>query len=224
MLFKESIWIKSELAELLKLLPAREITLLNLGSSSEEFSSESQPYIWENVFRPLKDQVRVVNVDIRHEPGVDLVLDFLDPGDRKELIEIKPDIILVSNLLEHLDSAVEGIKSLSMLGTPGTYIVLTGPRLFPFHPDPIDKGFRPSKRKLRALLEKRFKILKLEIINGGSVLTCTSADKSVAYTWYRSLFKQGFKLQEVKSIALSTKNLCSPAFAFVCVLQILPTD
>jgi len=222
-LLKESVWIKKEIASLLDEVQSEDLTVLNLGSSSMEFAVGQQPYIWKNVFLPLQTRARVINIDIRPEPGIDLVLDFMNPQDQQILKEIPANIIIVSNLLEHLTSARAGISALAELASPETYVILSGPRIFPFHADPIDNGFRPSKRQLREMLSNSFKIIKIETVSGGSVLTCTSENKKEAYGWYVSLFKKRISLQSLSSIGLATKHLLFPAIAFVCVLQKLPS-
>ena len=56
--------------------------LLNLGSSSTEIREVVQPWIENQVFRPLRVRgVEVIHVDMRELPGVDVRADVTDPED-----------------------------------------------------------------------------------------------------------------------------------------------
>lgn len=222
MLFKESIWIRDQLEILLKQNQIQKV--VNLGSSSKNFSGNHQSYIFENIFAKLESVSEVINIDIRDEPGVDLVLDFMKESSRKVIQDLQGDLTLVCNLLEHLGSAELGIEALMEITKPGGILILTGPRVFPFHPDPIDNRFRPSKRSLKKLLDGSFKIVKMDLILGGSVLTCTSPRPSQAYKWYFSLFRMPVTFKQFGRILSASRNLLFPAIAFACVLEKLPPE
>lgn len=222
MLFKESVWIRERIEILLSQVQIKKV--VNLGSSSANFSSNHQSYIFENVFEKLESLSQVINIDIRDEPGVDLVLDFLNKRSQVLIRELQADLTLVCNLLEHLESAEVGIEALKEIIKPGSFLVLTGPRVFPFHPDPIDNRFRPSKRKLQKLLGDTFKVIDICLIPGGSVLTCTSPRPVDAYRWYLSLFQEPITLKQIGRILSATRNLMFPAIAFACLLEKLPSE
>ena len=71
MFLEESFWIKEKL-RLINLPPAAKV--LDIGSSSIYFRTKEQPYIEENVFKPLRDKgCQVIHLDTKKEQGVDLV-------------------------------------------------------------------------------------------------------------------------------------------------------
>ena len=74
MLKEETTWIKNILNNEFS---KNDFTLLNLGSSTEEFRKTTQPYIYKNVFSPLtEEKKKVIHSDIKNEKGVDLVGDI----------------------------------------------------------------------------------------------------------------------------------------------------
>ena len=79
----ESKWLGERLAAISddQLFP-----LLNIGSSTLEFRTVTQPYIDHNIFTPLRKRGGTVyHADIKAAPGVDLVGDLLDPAFLAEL-------------------------------------------------------------------------------------------------------------------------------------------
>lgn len=215
LLLNESIWIKNAI-EYLEQNGVTGLTL-NIGSSTSEFIIRQQPYIASNVLQKLSKLGSVVNVDIKNEPGVDLVLDFLHPSDLEQLIALNANVTLVSNLLEHIPDPKAGILSLSKLVQKGNYLILTGPKHYPYHPDPIDNRFRPGRRKITKLLGKEFEIIKLEYVKGGTVLTATVEDNSLAYNWLLSQLTLRNLLKIRFSLLKHVRNLITPASAF-CLL------
>ncbi len=215
LLLNESIWIKNAI-EYLEQKGVTGLTI-NLGSSTSEFIVQQQPYITTNVLQKLTKLGSIVNVDIKNEVGVDLVLDFLNPSDLKQLIALNANVTLVSNLLEHIPDPKAGIHSLSKLVQKGNYLILTGPKHYPYHPDPIDNRFRPGRRQITKLVGKEFEIIKLEYVKGGTVLTATVEDNSLAYNWLLSQLTLRNLLKMRFSILKHVRNLISPASAF-CLL------
>jgi hypothetical protein len=215
LLLNESIWIKHAI-EYLEQKGVTGLTL-NLGSSTSEFIAQRQPYITTNVLQKLTKLGSVVNVDIKNEVGVDLVLDFLNPSDLKQLIALNANVTLVSNLLEHIPDPEAGIRSLTKLVQKGNYLILTGPKQYPYHPDPIDNRFRPGKKQITKLLGKEFEIIKLDYVKGGTVLTATVDDSSLAYNWLFSQLTVKNLLKIRLSILKHLRNLITPASAF-CLL------
>ncbi len=130
-----------------KLDPDDVFPLCNLGSSHDELAKSRQPWIDEFIFKPARDAgLKVINVDIKENPGVDLVGDVTDPSFMNKLKEIGFKSVICSNLLEHVPSENrEGIcNSLLELIPQNGYFFVSGPYKFPYHPDPIDTMFRPN--------------------------------------------------------------------------------
>lgn len=214
-MINESIWIKNTI-EYLEQQGVKGLTL-NLGSSTSDFIVQQQPYITTNVLQKLTKLGSIVNVDIKNEPGVDMVLDFLNPSDLEKLVALNANVTLVSNLLEHIPDPKSGIDALTRLVQKGNYLILTGPKQYPYHPDPIDNRFRPGKRKITKLISKEFEIIKLDYVRGGTVLTATVEDNALAYRWLFSQLTIKNLRQLKTSIIGHLRNLITPASAF-CLL------
>ncbi len=127
--------------------PEEVFPLCNLGSSNDELAKLRQPWIDEHIFKRARESnYKVVNVDIKEHPGVDLVGDVTDPKFMKTLKEMGFKSVICSNLLEHVptESITEICKSLIEFIPINGYLFISGPYKFPYHPDPIDTMFRPN--------------------------------------------------------------------------------
>ncbi len=126
--------------------------LLNVGSSTSEFRSRQQPYVQREIFDPLERRgIGVVYTDLFDGPGVDLAGDLMDDGFIELLRAREPRSVLVSNLLEHVPDPPRVARAILDILPAGAYLFVSGPRDWPYHPDPIDNGLRPSPQQLAAL-------------------------------------------------------------------------
>ncbi|WP_199504289.1 class I SAM-dependent methyltransferase [Qipengyuania sp. YIM B01966] len=129
-------------------LPAGTVCL-NVGSSTGHFRTQVQPHIEKFLFAPLRaDGLHVVHCDLKAAEGVDEVGDLLDPEFRKHLKRHDARILICSNLLEHLTEPQTFADSCADLVSPGGHAIVTVPRSYPYHPDPIDTMFRPAPEDL----------------------------------------------------------------------------
>jgi hypothetical protein len=222
MLPKEAEWINRVINKNLKGVSG---TVINLGSSSMEFVTCNQPYIKDLVLDPLNRQFNVINVDIKSDANIQLVADFLTGAGQSLIKEKKGRVFLVSNLLEHVPNATEGIEKLKTLMEPGTFLILTGPRTFPYHPDPIDNRFRPRNMELKRHLESDFEILELDIVRNGTVFTSSFFGRSAKQTRKVASSQGGFLRLVLNPyfVFKMFRNLFYPASAF-CVLAIKKTN
>jgi hypothetical protein len=219
MLYYEAMWINEKLNSI---DTGRAITAVNLGSSTNDFIESQQPYIRIFVSDVLKSKFsKVVNVDIKDSPGVDLVANFLEAQGREEISKLSPSLILVCNLLEHLPDPIAGLESLVAMTNPGTLLLITGPRRFPYHPDPIDNGFRPSLRRLRAMLNDDFEILDMQKVKSGSALTCNfpKAEISTPLKWALTRIRISNILQNPRLSLQMVRNALYPVSAFCVLVQ-----
>lgn len=132
--------------------PERLSPLLNLGSGSAARREIVQPWVNEQVFRPLRKRgVEVLHVDIRDLPGVDIRVDLTNPGDLLLLRPLRPKALLCCNLLEHVPEPEQLARHcLELLGSGGLVFV-TVPFSYPYHRDPIDTMYRPCVTELAEL-------------------------------------------------------------------------
>ena len=146
MLIEEARWFGRVLSETdLDLLTP----MLNVGSSTGEFRAVRQPWIEELIFRPFQGRGgKVVHLDLKASPGVDIVGDLTDPETRERLRAYGFQSIFCSNLLEHVeDRHALCLEMLSLLADGGL-LFASCPRSYPYHPDPIDTMYRPDVQDL----------------------------------------------------------------------------
>src|SRR5262249_7066814 len=75
--------------------------------------------------------------------------------------------ILCCNLLEHVTDPQALCAKLQQLMPENAYIVVTVPRSFPYHPDPLDTMFRPTPEEVRRMFPQ-CRMLEGEIIDCGT--------------------------------------------------------
>jgi SAM-dependent methyltransferase len=131
----------------------KESVCLNVGSSTRTFREQTQPFIHASILKPLADSgARVINCDLKPDDGVDEIGDLLDPGTQRRLAKYEPDLIICSNLLEHLTDPAAFAQACAEIAKPGGHCIFTVPRSFPYHPDPLDTMYRPTPDEIAALL------------------------------------------------------------------------
>lgn len=163
--------------------------LLNLGSSTRHFREISQPHIQNNLFGPLEAAgIKVFHSDLKEGDGIDLTGNILDPEVVDRLAAMKFKTILLSNLLEHVTDREAVADACERIVGPGGHILVTVPKSYPYHPDPIDTLYRPSPEKLASLF-------------GKSVLTSSTIVEDSNFA--EDLRRQGVKPgKELASLAL----------------------
>ena len=138
----ESRWVGDRLAA----YPAPQISpLLNVGSSTAEFRETAQPWTERNIFTPLSERgVEIVHLDARAGAGIDIRADLLDEADFARIGFGRYRALLCCNILEHVRDPGEFARRCVELVAPGGVIVVTVPRSYPRHGDPIDTLYRPT--------------------------------------------------------------------------------
>lgn len=125
--------------------------LLNVGSSTLEFRTQTQPYIDRNIFAPLRARSgKVYHLDMKHAPGVDIVGDLLDPAFLEQITKMQIRSVMIANLLEHVTNRQQICDVVMKIVPAGGYLFVTGPHNYPYHPDPIDTMFRPNIEEMYA--------------------------------------------------------------------------
>lgn len=159
---------------------------LNIGSSTAEFRKNAQPHIEALLIQPLvKSGLRIVHCDMKAAEGVDEVGDVLEPKFQQKLRRYDADLLICSNLLEHLTNPQEFATACCQLVKPGGYGLFTVPASYPYHPDPIDTMLRLQPKQLAALLPE-WELVRASRIEAGSYL----GDLLEHQDWKKRLVKQ----------------------------------
>ena len=146
---EESIWIKNALLKLKPTGGNNEVA--NIGSSTEHFRKVIQPHIHQNIIATLESNGwRVLHVDLKKEPGVDLVADVTSPGFAEPFAN-RFALTICTNLLEHVEDISLVVKNLIAITKPGGHILITVPYKYKKHLDPIDNGLRPTPAEIYEL-------------------------------------------------------------------------
>lgn len=185
MLFHES---KEIYKVIVGLKLSKEDLILNLGSSTKDFRHNIQSHIYREIFSNLQDY-KVVHSDIKKEVGVDLVGDITELGFREKLLELKPKIIICSNLLEHVINVEEFKNVLIDILPQDSYLLITTPKDFPYHPDPIDTMFRPTIEELKKVFD-RLDFVQGKYVNCGVLYNSCESNRSIRlYNHLKALFR-----------------------------------
>jgi hypothetical protein len=198
----EAIWVRKALDT----VPAEQLSpLLNIGSSTKEFRTRDQPWITSELLGPLAARgVKVVNVDVKSGPGIDVSANLLEDEGFARLLALSPRALLCTNLLEHVRDAQAFARRCVDLLPPGAVIVVTGPRSYPYHRDPIDTMFRPTWLEAAALFPD------CEVLDGSIVDSGKSyLDNIRARPWivFRHIFRAPFPMFGLAAWKRSMKKL-----------------
>lgn len=126
--------------------------VVELGSSTERHRRIVQPHIHANIHGKLAARgVRIVTCDMRQGEGIDICGDIADPAVQRRIAACGGKMLLCCNILEHVADR-EGFARLcaSLIGAGGR-ILVSVPCDYPYHPDPLDTGFRPDVAEIAAL-------------------------------------------------------------------------
>lgn len=144
--------------------------MLNLGSSTKEFRSVTQPWIETDLFSPIALRgIQVVHADMKSADGVDVVGNLSEEEFLAKLRSMKFRSVMCANLLEHVIQKEDICRAIEDIVCEKGFVIVTVPNKYPYHPDPIDTGFRPSPEQI-AQLFPRCEIVHAEIIKCGTYL------------------------------------------------------
>jgi hypothetical protein len=149
MLTNEAVWI----GDILSALPLDMVSpCLNLGSSTAHFRKFIQPCIEQYIIAPGEARgMRFIHADIKEAAGVDVAGDIYNPAFQAQLAASAPGSILCCNMFEHVRDRRKLANVCIKLVRPGNYIIVSVPKSFPYHLDPIDTYFRPSPADIAEL-------------------------------------------------------------------------
>jgi SAM-dependent methyltransferase len=162
---QEVVWINAALEG----VPAEALSpMLNIGSSTLEFRTRTQPFIDAGLFAPLTARgVKVVHADLKQAPGVDLTADILTEAGFAEAKAVGAKSLLLCNLLEHVTDPGAFTRRAWDLVQPGGLIVVSVPRSYPYHRDPIDTLLRPTPAEVAALFPAGAEVVSEAVIETG---------------------------------------------------------
>jgi SAM-dependent methyltransferase len=125
---------------------------LNLGSSTRAFREQVQPFIHSEIVAPLERRgVAVVHCDLKADEGVDEVGDVLEPAVQAQLASYDADLLICSNMLEHLADIQPFVNACARIVRPGGLCLITVPRSFPYLREEIAADRRPVLSLARQL-------------------------------------------------------------------------
>lgn len=154
MILRESKWYRDIIRK--RVHPGS--LVLNIGSSTKHVTEVQQPYIKKNVLDELVAKRCVIkNIDIKQSEGVDIIGNISDPNFAAELRNMKPDIIICANTLEHIENRHAFCVGLESILGDQTTLLISVPHTFPYHEDPIDTMYRTDV----AGLSREFPLLRL---------------------------------------------------------------
>jgi SAM-dependent methyltransferase len=139
-----------------------------IGSATESYYKEMQPYIWNDIYEPFQGIHQFVNFEIKEGPGIDVVIRSID---YYEQYKEKFDLVLANSLLEHTENPKELVHILYGIVKKDGAFLFSSPGEWPYNEDPIDNMLRfDSVAKWRAMLPPLYDIksfLKLEPVGPG---------------------------------------------------------
>ncbi|MEO1659398.1 MAG: methyltransferase domain-containing protein [Pseudomonadota bacterium] len=162
----EAKWIETTL----RAYPAEELSpILDIGSQTLAFRTTEKPFIQNDLFDPLVARgIDIIHSDLQQGDGIDITANLLEDDGYAEILATAPRTVFCNNVLEHvLDPGVFANKCFKLL-PPGGRLVITVPKSYPHHRDPIDTMFRPTPDEISALIAEPHQILASEIIETGS--------------------------------------------------------
>lgn len=130
----------------------RHLVLVDFGCGSEPYRPLFDPYV-----------ARYIGVDL---PRNDQATVTASPDSRTELPDQVADIVLSTQVLEHVDSPPDYLRECHRLLKPEGLLILSTHGHWMYHPDPTD-FWRWTSAGLRKLVEaSRFRVMEVEGVMG----------------------------------------------------------
>lgn len=142
---EEARWIRNALSPIVR--PSMKV--IDVGASSLEFRKQVQPHIHEQIHGPILERgAHITFADLKQEPGVDVVVNLAMADIPEATFANQYDLIICCNILEHVADRKVFLGNLVRFAHPGSYLLVSVPRVYPHHNDPIDTMYRPGVARL----------------------------------------------------------------------------
>ncbi len=186
MLIEEAEWFAHQFGAFAQ---SEVFPMCNVGSSTKLFRTQDQPWIDKLLFAPLSSGGRIVkHLDMKPDPGVDIVGDLGNPEFLHHVASMEFKSVFCSNLLEHVVERIAICRTLCSIIPSAGFLFISVPFSFPYHPDPIDTGFRPTVEELVALFPGT-RIVRSAVVVGETFLKLRSHHPmTFTLTLFRCLF------------------------------------
>lgn len=157
----EAVWLRS----VLNGFSVNELSpLIEVGASTREFRIAHQPHLDREIHAPLRARgVQLVAMDLKSGDGIDISGDLMDPDVGAKAKAVNANCVLCCNVFEHVTDRGLFAVALDAILNPGGLMVVTVPRSYPYHLDPIDTMFRPTPKQVQALFPS-YELLQSEIV------------------------------------------------------------
>ncbi len=170
MRYEESCAIKSILSDYQLRTGHPFAHVINLGSGDVDKLKNDKPWVFENVFLPLKmSGSNIIHSDFKNFGGVTHVCDLRLPDALSFTKEMHgPKLFILANVLEHVPSSARNniLNKIFSAMEKGDGLLVTVPNQYPYHPDPIDTMYRPSPQDLYQLIKLNW--IEGKVITAGS--------------------------------------------------------
>jgi len=214
MLELESKWLKDKFV-LLNI--CSDSIILNFGSQDERVY-KYQPYLYNNVISEINNRkARILNLDIKHGSGIDIVGDITDEKTIMVLKEKMITHVLCTNVLEHVENITTVCINLERVINKNGFIIVTVPYRFPKHYDPIDNGFRPNIEEVASLFP-HCEIVDSEIVIDHNYMYYLSTNWLVALKFIGRLFTPFYRYDRWKNTILPKLYWLNKPYAVTCVI------
>jgi len=213
---QEAAWFERVLRGM---APSELSPMLNVGSSTLEYRTVVCPCIERDLLGPLRERgVRLLHIDLKAHDGVDVVGDIVDQAVRSRIAALGVKSILCNNFLEHVENLPQACKALAEICPPGGRLCLSVPHAFPFHPDPIDNGFRPSLTQLQAIFTPLgFRLTHGEIVNFGCYRESIASNPMLVIRDLYLLLVSPF-IEEKRKVFLGNYRFFRKSFQVACAV------
>jgi len=137
---------------------------VNLGAGEVRQHALKKPWLDQFIYHPLKTRgIDIIHVDFAKYDEIDLVLDLTNTSSQYALKSISGrKCFLLCNVIEHIPEHLrkQTIGNLLEAMEPEDHLVVSVPKHYPYHADPIDSLYRPSARDLSAMLPINISLMK----------------------------------------------------------------